>query len=87
MLSTTISLEDTTEEAEQEWTQEVYSTKAAVIIGGTASTPGYIYNLQGQRDPRARCNQPYRVMLGSNHYFANLEAFREGDKIPSLITA
>ena len=74
---------DTTAEVEQQWTAEVVGTKAVTIMGGTACTPGY-YNLEGQHDPRARNNQPYGGMLGSERYFAKLEAFRKGDKMPGL---
>jgi len=85
-LDNNITRADTTEEAEQAWTQEVHGTKAVTIMGGTACTPGY-YNLEGKHDPRARYNQPYGGMLGSNRYFAKLEAFREGDKLPGLVTS
>jgi cyclohexanone monooxygenase len=85
-LDNNITRADTTEEAEQAWTQEVHGTKAVTIMGGTACTPGY-YNLEGQHDPRARYNQPYGGMLGANRYFAKLEAFREGDKLPGLVVS
>ncbi|MGK2913492.1 MAG: flavin-containing monooxygenase [Porticoccaceae bacterium] len=75
---------DTTETAEKEWTAEVVGTKARGPMGGSSCTPGY-YNLEGQHDPRARNNQPYGGMMGANQYFAKLEAFREGDKIPGLV--
>lgn len=83
-LENNITRVDTTEEAEQQWTAEVFGTKAVTIMGGSSCTPGY-YNLEGQHDPRARYNQPYGGMLGCNKYFAKLEDFREGDKFPGLV--
>lgn len=83
-LDNDITRVDTTEEAEKQWTAEVIGTKAVTIMGGSACTPGY-YNLEGQHDPRARSNQPYGGMMGSNKYFSRLEAFREDDLMPGLV--
>ncbi|OUS03004.1 monooxygenase [Gammaproteobacteria bacterium 54_18_T64] len=77
---------DTTEEAETAWSAEVVGTKARGPQGGSGCTPGY-YNLEGQHDPRARQNQPYGGMMGANKYFEKLEAFRQGDKMPGLVTS
>ena len=85
-LDNNITRVDTTEEAETQWTSEVVGTKAVTIMGGSSCTPGY-YNLEGQHDPRARNNQPYGGMMGCHVYFSKLEAFREGDKMPGLVTS
>ncbi|MBV1881894.1 MAG: NAD(P)/FAD-dependent oxidoreductase [Pseudomonadales bacterium] len=74
---------ETEEQVEKDWTAEVVGTKAVTVMGGSSCTPGY-YNLEGQRDPRARYNQPYGGMMGANSYFAKLKAFRKDDKMPGL---
>ncbi|MAS41497.1 MAG: monooxygenase [Porticoccaceae bacterium] len=74
---------DAAEDAEQDWSAEVYGTEARGPMGGASCTPGY-YNLEGQHDPRARHNQPYGGMMGANLYFAKLEAFRQAGDLPGL---
>ena len=75
---------DPTVDAELAWSADVVGITAKGPMGGASCTPGY-YNLEGTRDPRARHNQPYGGMMGANKYFAKLEEFREGDKMPGLV--
>ncbi|PCJ18147.1 MAG: monooxygenase [Gammaproteobacteria bacterium] len=81
---------EASEAAEKAWVEAVLNStkrkgnnKEPAVIGGRACTPGF-YNLEGQRDPRARYNQGYGGLIGAHQYFDQLKAFREEGNLPGL---